>query len=106
MARIALVLFLTIMALGRSASAQTESRPQIAGNESTFKAEVTLKGDTTTQRLAIAVVCSEPIQALRIERSDATFFASIPINRFPSGMYFVHVVCESGYIARKFEVRK
>jgi len=119
-ARLVLTLIL-MFASGRAVRAQADStRPSIAGQESAFTGTITLKGDTVLQRLGVYIHFSEPILAVRIERQDGKivseppipggpseeFSASIPLAALESGVYYVHAVASSGYMARKFEVRK
>jgi hypothetical protein len=87
-------------------------------DRSDFHGSIMLK-DMTSDRMTIMIDCSEPITGVRIVNQTGqimnelaipetanTFAASLPIGRFASGVYFVHAVCMSGYVARKFEVKK
>ena len=88
-------------------------------NSREFTGTIAIESDTAQHRISLNVVCSEPIQGVRIvdthgtilrelviSEPSNTFISSVPVSRFRPGTYFVHAVTNSGYIARKFRVRE
>jgi hypothetical protein len=95
--------------------AQSDSLPRYG-----FSGTITLQPDSTTDRLGIAVQCSENILGVRIKDmmgheittfeppGEATpeFSASIPLSKFHTGMsYFIEAVAKGGYISKKFDFK-
>jgi hypothetical protein len=86
---------------------------------SEYQGTLNISTDTATKRLSLSVACSEPLTSVAIvgkkmkpfwsgvpDSGAASFNMSFPLSKFPDGTYWVQAETQSGFISRKFAIKR